>query len=68
MIWNIAQGDDRIFIYKVFFILLSAMITFAVIWVKVVKKAPAFQCATLDEINNVKLEGQCEYQELVTNI
>ncbi|MHB8127895.1 MAG: APC family permease [Mobilitalea sp.] len=57
MIWNIAEGDDRIFVYKIFFALLVVMVAFAFIWVKVIKRAPAFKCATLDEINNVKLES-----------
>ncbi len=57
MIWNIAEGDARIFIYKLYFALLVVMVTFALIWVKVIKRAPAFKCATLDEINDVKLEG-----------
>ncbi len=52
MIWNIAEGEDRIFIYKIFAALLVLMVTFALIWVKIIKKAPAFRCATLDEINH----------------
>lgn len=63
MIWNIAEGDDRIFIFKLFFVLLIVMIAYALIWVKVVKRAPAFQCATLEEVNNVKLEGEAIYRE-----
>ncbi len=57
MIWNIAEGDDRIFIYKIFFVLLVIMFSFALIWVKVIKKAAAFKPATLDEINRVMLES-----------
>lgn len=56
MIWNIAEGEARIFIYKIFFVLLVILFGFALIWVKVIKKAPAFKSATLEEINHVKLE------------
>jgi amino acid transporter len=68
MIWNIAEGDARIFIYKIFFTLLVVMVAYATIWVKVIKKAPAFKCATLDEINNVKLEGDNTYEELIESV
>lgn len=68
MIWNIAEGADRIFIYKIFFIFLAIMVTYAFIWVKVIKRAPAFKTATLDEINNVKLESESEYEEIVTSV
>lgn len=64
MIWNIAEGADRIFIYKIFFVLLAVMIAFALIWVKLIKKASIFKCATLDEINHVKLEGE-EVNEVI---
>lgn len=55
MIWHIAEGADRILIYKIFFILLVVMISYAFIWVKVIKKASAFKYISLDEINQVKL-------------
>lgn len=54
MILNIAQGDERIFIYKVYLIILLIMILFSVIWVKFVKKQPMFKGATLEEIINMK--------------
>ena len=63
MIWNIAEGDDRIFIYKIFLVLFAILLVYAFIWVKAVKKVPAFKCATLDEINNVKLEGEAGYEK-----
>jgi len=58
MIWNIAEGDTRIFIFKVFFALLFIMTAYAFVWVKVIKKAPAFKCATLEEVNSIKLEDE----------
>lgn len=51
MIWHIAEGADRIFIYKIFFVLLVVMVSYAFIWVKVIKKASPFKCVSLDEIN-----------------
>lgn len=57
MIWNIAEGDARIFIYKIYFALLFIILLFAFFWVKVIKKAEAFRPVSLDEINDVKLEN-----------
>jgi amino acid transporter len=55
MIWNIAEGDDRIFIFKIFFGLLSVMVAYAFVWVRGVKKTSFFKCATLSEVNEVSL-------------
>lgn len=63
MIWNIAEGEARITIYKIFFALMAVMITYALIWVKVIKRAPAFKPASLSEINNVKLEATEQLEE-----
>lgn len=60
MIWHIAEGDARIFIYKIYFALLIITLLFAFFWVKIVKKADAFRPVSLDEINDVKLENQDE--------
>lgn len=62
MIWHIAEGDARIFIYKLFFGLLAVMIAFALIWVKGVKKDAAFRHVPLEDITNIKLEEKpdCE--------
>lgn len=68
MIWNIAEGADRIFIYKIFAVLLALMVAFALIWVKVIKRAPAFKCSTIDEINNVKLEGDKIYNKSLQGV
>jgi amino acid transporter len=68
MIWNIAQGDDRIFIYKIFFAFLVVMVTYAFIWVKLIKRVPAFKSATLDEVNIVKLERDTIYEESFQSI
>jgi len=53
MIWHIAEGEARITIYKLFFVLFAALIIFAMVWVKLVKKQPMFKCASLDEINQI---------------
>lgn len=53
MIWNIAEGDAKIAIYKIFFLLFLVMVSYAFIWVKVIKKAKAFQPVSLDEINQL---------------
>ena len=63
MIWNIAEGEARLFIYKVFFALLFVMVTYAMIWVKVIKKASPFKCASLESVNQVKLEGEMSLAE-----
>jgi len=60
MIWHIAEGDARIFIYKIYFVLLIITLLFAFFWVKIVKKADAFRPVSLDDINDVKLENQVE--------
>lgn len=60
MIWHIAEGDARIFIYKIYFALLVITLFFAFFWVKIVKKADAFRPVSLDEINDVKLKDQTE--------
>lgn len=54
MIINIAEGEERIYIYKIYGIILLAMIVFSVIWVKFVKKQPMFKGVTLEEIRNMK--------------
>lgn len=53
MILNIAEGAQRIFIYKMYFIILLIMMAYAVIWTKFIKKQPMFVPATLDEVNEV---------------
>ncbi len=63
MIWNIAEGEARITIYKIFFALMAVMITYALFWVKVIKRAPAFKPASLSEINNAKLEATEQLEE-----
>lgn len=63
MIWNIAEGEARNFIYKIFFTILAIMVAYAFIWVKVIKRAKAFKCVTLDEINTAKLEGEPIYEK-----
>jgi len=50
MIWNIAEGDDRILIYKIFFIILAILIVYAVVWTKFIKKTPMFKGASLDDV------------------
>jgi amino acid transporter len=43
MIWHISDDPDaRILIYKIFFILLAALIVYAVIWLGLIKKQPFF--------------------------
>ncbi len=55
MIWNIAAGDTRIFIYKIFGVILMVMFAYAVIWIKIIKKASLFACPDMMEINKVAL-------------
>lgn len=58
MIWHIAEGDDRTFIYKIFFGLLLLLIVYAVIWIKGIKRMSLFKCADIDDINAT---AECEY-------
>lgn len=53
MIWNIAEGDARITIYKIFLVLLAVLIAFSVVWVKFIKKEPMFKPATIDEVEEM---------------
>lgn len=55
MIWNIAEGEARIAIYKIFLVLLALLVAFAVIWVKFIKKQPMFKPASLDDVEAVEL-------------
>jgi amino acid transporter len=50
MIWNIAEGDARVMIYKTFFIILGAMIIYALIWTGFIKKQPFFKGVEISEI------------------
>ncbi len=54
MIINIAEGDQRIFIYTLYGIILVAMVIYSVIWVKFVKKMPMFKGSTMEEIQSMK--------------
>ena len=54
MILNIAQGDERLFIYKLYGIILIIMISFSFIWLKYIKKMTLFRSANLEEINELK--------------
>ena len=51
MIWNIDVGDTRILIYKVFFGLLAVLVAYAVVWVKVIQKAPLFKTSDVHALN-----------------
>ncbi|MFA0816546.1 MAG: hypothetical protein ACC608_12265 [Anaerofustis sp.] len=51
MIWNIAEGDDRIFICKLFFIIPAVLVAYAVIWIKFVKKMSLFKASDMNEMN-----------------
>jgi len=51
MIWHIAEGDARILIYKIFFGLMAALVAYAVIWVKVIKKMNLFETADVHTLN-----------------
>ncbi|MDR1816518.1 MAG: APC family permease [Clostridiales Family XIII bacterium] len=50
MIWNIAEGDARILIFKIFGILGAALVAYAVIWVGGVKKQPLFKGDSIDDV------------------
>lgn len=54
MIWNIAEGETRLAIYKIFLVLLAALVIFAVIWVKFIKKQPMFKPASIDDVEEVE--------------
>lgn len=68
MILNIAEGEARTFIYKIFSVFLTIMLGYAFIWVKIIKKTPAFKCATLDEINEISIGNVASYQEIAPNV
>lgn len=57
MIWHIAEGDARILIYKIFFGLMAALVVYAVIWVKAIKKMGLFRTADVNEMN-LKCEAE----------
>ncbi|MDR1788664.1 MAG: APC family permease [Treponema sp.] len=50
MIWHIAEGDDRILIYKIFAVLLVVLTAFACFWVKGIKKQALFRPADIHEV------------------
>lgn len=58
MIWNIAEGDERILIYKIFAVFMAILVAYAVIWVKVIKKKPLFQCARLEDVNALTQDSE----------
>ncbi len=51
MIWNIAEGEARTLIYKIFFILLALLVTYSVVWVKIIKKMPLFHTPDVHALN-----------------
>ncbi|MFV0464466.1 MAG: APC family permease [Lachnospiraceae bacterium] len=55
MIWNIAEGDTKTFIYRIYVILLIVMLVYAVGWIKFIKKASLLARPSLDEINEKSL-------------
>ena len=57
MIWNIAEGDERILIYKICVVFLVALVAYALIWVKVVKKQKLFQHIDLETVNGLTEES-----------
>lgn len=57
MIWNIAEGDDRIFIYKLFFGLFMLVLLYTVVWIKGIKKMSFFRCPDIDDIN-IKIQEE----------
>jgi amino acid transporter len=51
MIWHISDDPDaRILIYKIFFILLAALVVYALFWLGVVKKKPLFSGTDLESV------------------
>jgi len=58
MIWHIAEGDARILIYKIFFGLMAALIVYAMVWVKAIKKMNLFEPADVHILNlNCEIES-----------
>ncbi|SFR55857.1 APC family permease [Anaeromicropila populeti] len=51
MIWNIAEGENRIFVYKIFFAFLIIMTAYAYTWVKIIKRTSFQEYITLESIN-----------------
>jgi len=49
MVWNIAEGDDRIIIYRLFGVLGACLVAYAVVWVGLVQKQPLFKGSTIDD-------------------
>lgn len=62
MIWHIAEGDARILIYKIFFGLMAALVVYAVVWVKVIKKMNLFETADVHALNL-----NCESEHIYTH-
>ncbi|MGV8905662.1 MAG: APC family permease [Acetobacterium sp.] len=64
MIWNIAEGDARILIYQIFFGLLALLVTYSVVWVKVIKKMPLFKTADV-HVLNLKSETESRHPHVI---
>jgi amino acid transporter len=51
MIWHISDDpDDRMLIYKIFFILLAALIVYAVFWLGLIKKQPLLAGSGIEDV------------------
>lgn len=53
MIWNIAEGEERILIYQICAVFLVALVVYALVWVKLVKHKKLFAHMDLDEVNGL---------------
>lgn len=53
MILNIAEGDAKVLIYKIFGTLLLALTAFSVIWVKGIKKRGTVECPEMHTVNTL---------------
>ena len=53
MIFNIAEGDAKVLIYKIFGTLLLALTVFSVVWVKGVKKRGTVECPEMHTVNTL---------------
>lgn len=61
MIWNIAEGDTRIMIFKIFGVIFALLVVYAFVWVVGVMKAKPFKAVDMDVINR----GQTRFEDLV---
>ena len=68
MIWNIAEGETRTRIYKVFGVLGAILVTYSFIWVKVIMKEKYFKAYGIDKVIEIDKEANPEFHEDETEL